>query len=133
MTKPSEMMMVAYDNCATLARIDGFPCDHPNFPTALAESLCGNAWAFWFRAVDVAPVLIGHMPRGLCVASFDSADERRAAEVAMDRAIDALRAWSGAYRSAHVDDLGHLYRQGIVSQAEPLVETAKFLLGMARA
>lgn len=96
--------------------------DTPTFRAALAEDLAGAAWTWWYRAVDVAPVLIG-LERGLVCPSFESTVARKRA---IKMIADAHELLANRARDARASAEATHWR--IRDEASPLLVLAKSLL-----
>lgn len=100
----------------------GVAHDAPTFRAALAENLAGAAWTWWYRAVDVAPVLIG-MERGLVCSSIESTNARK---MAIDMIAQAYELLANRARDARGSAEATHWR--IHEKASPLLVLAKSLL-----
>lgn len=96
---------------------------HPEYKATFAELLHGEAWTHWCRAVDRAPCLIGHMPRGIVARSLA---DRTEATKRMADALEILRHRVVECREHNMTATHDRIR----GEAEPLIIAAKYFLDM---
>ncbi len=121
-----------FDRCVDSLRFSGVFYDSSTFRDDLAELLCCAAAEAWYRAVDAAVPLVNFDTRLITRAAV--AHTRTAMAAARRQVVAAEKMLDEAvrgYRSAGLDDLGHLRKQADRDAAAPYLMLAKTLLDMA--
>jgi hypothetical protein len=119
-----------FDRCFYQTKALGLPFGTPDFAEEFNEALVCAGLVWWYRALDAAPVLRMWIdPRDITRAIMGP-EHRKEVYKILGKARDELERWASFYRSAHLDDLGHLYRQSIRDFAGPRLALAQMMIGM---